>query len=367
MLVGAHEEAVGVSNYNTDVDPSVRNSSQTIELEMVGPDKDVLDVGCATGYLAAALGKQGCRVSGIELDAEAAEEARPHLVSLVVGDIAETDFVAEFGEGTFDAVVFGDVLEHLVEPRKVLASALPLLRPGGSVIISVPNVAHGSLRLALLEGRWNYTPVGLLDSTHVSFFTRATLAAMLADAGLQVDEARATILDPLQTEVEVDDEALPRGIVQWVREQRDAMVYQFVVRASVGDPARAWPVVQPAVVVPRVDDIHRQRARDPETPDEVAAQRDVLAAEVVDLHRTVLNLRDHVIGSSAEVGRLRAESHSAARRAAEAEHERDLLQHDLARVKGSASWRIGQRIVRPFGIFRRMARGMYRLATGPRA
>jgi len=366
MLVGAHEEAVGVSNYNTDVDPSVRNSSQTIELEMVGPDKDVLDVGCATGYLAAALNKQGCRVSGVEYDPDAAEEARSHLVKLVIGDLTTIDLVAEFGEQAFDAVVFGDVLEHLARPAQVLAAALPLLRPGGSVVISVPNVAHGSLRLALLEGRWDYTTVGLLDETHVRFFTRATLAAMLAEAGLQVQEVRATVLDPLQTEVDVDDEAVPRGIVQWVRDQPDSMVYQFVVRAQLGDPARPWPPVEPAVVVPRVDDVHRRLAAAAEAPQDVAAQRDVLTAQVVELRRTVLNLRDHVIGTSAELGRVRAEAHLAEQRVTVAERDRDVLWHELTQIKSSASWRVGQRVVRPFGIFRRMARGMYRMATGPR-
>ncbi len=366
MLVGAHEEAVGVSNYNTEVDPSVRNSSQTIELEMVGFDKDVLDVGCATGYLAAALNKQGCRVSGIEYDPEAAEEARPHLVQLVVGDIAETDLLTVFGEQSFDALVFGDVLEHLTRPEQVLRSALPLLRPGGAVVISVPNVTHGALRLALLEGRWTYTPVGLLDETHVRFFTRGSLAAMLENAGLQVDEARATVLDPLQTEVQIDDEAIPRGIVQWVRDQPDAMVYQFVVRAVAGNPHQPWPPVKPAVAIPHVEDIHRERARSPQTPEDVAAQRDVLAAEVVEARRTVLNLRDHIIGTSAELGRLRAEFHAADRRATAAEQDRDALRHDLAQVKASASWRIGQRIVRPFGIFRRLARATYRAATGAR-
>lgn len=355
-----------MSNYNTDVDPSVRNSSQTIELEMVGFDKDVLDVGCATGYLAAALNKQGCRVSGIERDPEAAEVARQHLVKLVVGDIAETDLVAAFGEQAFDELVLGDVLEHLVKPERVLASMLPLLRPGGSVVISVPNVAHGALRLALLEGRWNYTPVGLLDETHLTFFTRQSLAAMLSSAGLQVEEVRATVLDPLQTEVQVDDESLPRGIVQWVREQPDAMVYQFVARAVVGNPERPWPRVEPTVALPQVDDVHRQRARTPETSEDIAAQRDVLSAEVVDLRRTVLNLRDHIIGTSAELGRLRAEFHAADRRAAEAEQDRSLIQHELTQVKASASWRIGQRIVRPFGIFGRLARAMYRTATGNR-
>jgi 2-polyprenyl-3-methyl-5-hydroxy-6-metoxy-1,4-benzoquinol methylase len=200
-------------------------------LELVGGHKSVLDVGCATGYLAQALVERGCTVSGIEYDSEAAEQARPHLDQLVVGDLNVLDLSAAFEGRTFDAIVLGDILEHLPEPNEILARLSGLLAPGGSVVLSVPNVAHGSVRLALLQGSWDYRDLGLMDRTHLRFFTRATLLAMVRSAGLVAVDVRATTLDPLDGEVTVDVDRLPAGVVDWVRHQPDAVSYQFVVRA----------------------------------------------------------------------------------------------------------------------------------------
>jgi 2-polyprenyl-3-methyl-5-hydroxy-6-metoxy-1,4-benzoquinol methylase len=350
-----------VSVYYTDVDQTVRNSSQTIELELAGHDKDVLDVGCASGYLGRALAAQGCRVSGVEYDPVAGEAARKHLDRVVVGDVQALDLVAEFGEGSFDVVIFGDVLEHLTDPEGVLRAALPLLRPGGAVIVSVPNVAHGSLRLALLQGRWTYTETGLLDETHVRFFTRDRVRRLVEQAGLQVTDLLGTVLDPLGCEVQVDAPTLPGGIVQWVREQPDAMVYQFVFRAVVGDPSQPWPRLVPAVAPPVVDDEYRRRALDPETPEDVAAERDGLLAEVVELRRRVLNQRDHITGISAELGRERAEHAATVGRLSEAQASARTVTeragtalHEIGEIKASTSWKVGNALVRPVAGVRRL-------------
>ncbi len=208
--VRGREGAARVSVYEATVDPAERNTSHALILELVGHDKRVLDVGCASGYLSEALGKNGCTVSGIEYDATEAEKARPFLEQLVVADLNEVDLAEQFPVESFDVIVFGDVLEHLLDPDAVLAASLKLLRPNGSVVISIPNVAHGSVRLALLQGRWNYTPTGLLDRTHVRFVTYESLLAMLERAGLAVTDLRATVADPLATEVAVDSGACPR-------------------------------------------------------------------------------------------------------------------------------------------------------------
>jgi len=220
-----------MSRYDTTLDPHASNTSHWQVIDLVPGGSDVLDVGCSTGYLAEALTEHGCRVSGIEYDAEAAEKARPHLEHLVVGDLVTMDLGAELGDRTFDVIVCADILEHLPDPVDVLRRLLVHLRPGGSVVVSVPNVAHGSLRLALLQGRWQYTPTGLLDSTHIRFFTRRSLVQTLRDAGLVGVDVRRTTCDPLGAEVVVDAEALPAGVLDWVRAQPDADTYQFVLRA----------------------------------------------------------------------------------------------------------------------------------------
>ncbi len=228
-----------MSQYDTTLDPTVSNNSHSQILDLVGGNRTVLDVGCATGYLAQALNLQGCTVSGIEYDAEAAEEARPHLDHLVVGDVTTMDLAAEFGDRRYDVIVFGDLLEHLADPAPALARLTSLLAPGGSVVVSMPNVAHGSVRLALLQGRWDYQTLGLLDRTHIQFFTRRTLLDLLHGAGLTALEVRTTVKDPLASEVAVDPDLLPPGVVDWVRAQPDALTYQFLVRAVRDDAVGA--------------------------------------------------------------------------------------------------------------------------------
>jgi SAM-dependent methyltransferase len=177
------------------------------------------------------LNALGNTVSGVEYDAAAAKEAEPDLAKLVVGDLESLDLVAEFGEGTFDVVVFGDVLEHLRDPMPVLRRARPLLAPGGSVVISVPNIAHGDVRLALLKGRFRYTKLGLLDETHTRFFTRENLDPFLRDAGFVPVDVRRTYAPLFSTEVGVQADEVDPAVVAELRADREAETYQFVLRA----------------------------------------------------------------------------------------------------------------------------------------
>ena len=326
-----------MSVYQATVDPAERNTSHTMMLELVGSDKDVLDVGCASGYLAEALGRNGCRVSGVEYDPTEAEKARPFLVDLVVADLNEVDLAGQLPGASYDAIVFGDVLEHLLDPDAVLTSSLALLREGGSIVISIPNVAHGSVRLALLQGRWNYSDTGLLDRTHIRFFTFDTLLAMLERAGLTVTELRSTVADPLGTEITVDQTVLPPDTVDWVRRQAHSQAYQFVLTAERAERApehradghvsdghvsdRRVPHVLPAVPLPEVHDVHAEVVELKAAAVGLHHQIDGLQATVTDLEealtrehtantvlrRAVLTSRDHAIGHEAQLGRLRAE------------------------------------------------------------
>lgn len=221
---------MSASKYDTAVDPE-SNTSHALMLELVGSNKRVLDVGCASGYLARALRERGCRVSGVEYDADAAEEAAPVLDQLVVGDLERLDLAAEFASRQFDVVVFGDVLEHLRDPLPVLRSVRDLLRPGGGVVISVPNIAHADVRLSLLQGRFEYRDLGLLDVTHVRFFTRSSLRTFLADAGFIAVDVRATTADVFGTELADDAKGVDQAVVDKVLEDPDARTYQFVVKA----------------------------------------------------------------------------------------------------------------------------------------
>ncbi|MET1133979.1 MAG: class I SAM-dependent methyltransferase [Aeromicrobium sp.] len=236
-----------MSHYAVEIDPTNLNTSHAQVIDLIGDAHHVLDVGCWAGDLGRVLIDRGCRVSGFELDAEAAAIAAEHLESVVVGDLDAAPLSGHFEAGTFDAIIFADVLEHVMDPVGVLADSARLLAPGGRIVISIPNVTHGSLRLALLQGRWRTTDTGLLDRTHIRFYSREGLLQMVADAGLVTEALRGTTADPLGVEVDVDPHDLPPGTLAWVRTQPDAMVYQF--QLAVRPPREGEEPTVPELVV----------------------------------------------------------------------------------------------------------------------
>jgi 2-polyprenyl-3-methyl-5-hydroxy-6-metoxy-1,4-benzoquinol methylase len=223
---------VQVSKYDTEIDLSNPNTSHAQLVDLVGGSRTVLDVGCSTGYLARVLRERGCTVSGVEYDAQAAEAARPHLERLVVGDLEQLDLATAFDGEQFEVIVFGDVLEHLRDPLAALRAVLPVLAPDGSVVASIPNIAHASVRLSLLKGRFDYQPLGLLDNTHIRFFTRQSVQDLFWDAGLVVTEVRRTTAGPFETELKLRTEDFDSRLVEDVLADDDALTYQFVVKAT---------------------------------------------------------------------------------------------------------------------------------------
>src|SRR5713226_1174379 len=148
---------------------------------------DVLDVGCGFATTSQYIESRGNRVTGIEESADAAVKARDRIGRVVQRDLQDFDGVAAELEGArFDVVVFADVLEHLAWPLGVLRKYLALLKQAGSVIVSLPNVGLWSVRLAVMAGRFEYQDTGVLDRTHLRFFTRASARRMLDAAGLDV-------------------------------------------------------------------------------------------------------------------------------------------------------------------------------------
>ena len=146
----------------------------------------ILDVGCGEGALAAALRQAGAtQVAGIEASPAAAAAARATVDPLLEGDIL--DVALPFAPGTFDLLIFGDVLEHLPDPERALDRLLPLLAQGGQVIVSVPNMRFYLVLGRLIIDRWAYTDSGVRDRTHLRIFTRRSLVRMLEAKGLRVE------------------------------------------------------------------------------------------------------------------------------------------------------------------------------------
>jgi SAM-dependent methyltransferase len=176
------------SPYQLKSDPY---SSHAVILSWLGEGRGrrALDVGAADGFLAELLTRQGWQVTVLERDPAQAAKARGRCHEVIVADL---DQAAPRLEGSFDAIVYGDVLEHLNDPLPVLVALDRALAADGRVIVSVPNVAHLWVRFSLALGRWDYADRGILDRTHLRFFTKRSFAALLRDAGLSVEELVAT-------------------------------------------------------------------------------------------------------------------------------------------------------------------------------
>ena len=159
--------------------------AHTQVVNAVGNDKRVLDVGCATGYIAKKLKEQGCEVTGLDISPEAIKEARQVCDQAFVADV-QVGLPNEIKKSSFDYIVLADVLEHLTEPQNALQNLSPYLKPTGQVLISTPNIANYAVRLRLLAGRFDYTESGIMDRTHLHFFTHRSLIEMLDRAGYQI-------------------------------------------------------------------------------------------------------------------------------------------------------------------------------------
>jgi SAM-dependent methyltransferase len=150
----------------------------------------LLDVGCGAGAFAAGLKQErpGLAAWGVEMDPEAAALAGEVLDRVLVGDVHAV--LPQLAGERFDAIVLNDVLEHVMEPEQLLAALAPLLSDGGCVVASVPNVRHFPNVVDLaVRGRWEYTDEGILDRTHVRFFTRRSLEGLFAAGGLVLENA----------------------------------------------------------------------------------------------------------------------------------------------------------------------------------
>jgi hypothetical protein len=192
-------------------------------------------VGTGPGALGRFLAARGCVVDGIEGDAATAAVARPYYRHLITLDLDGADVRSELGSRRYDAIVCADVLEHLRDPAHALEGLIPLLSPVGRLFVSVPNVGYAGLVATLLRGDFPYGPLGLLDATHLRFFTRRSLVRLLEAHGLGVVSmdaiARPTHLSEFSGEFA---DALAPALVAAILALPDALTYQLVAEAVPG-------------------------------------------------------------------------------------------------------------------------------------
>jgi SAM-dependent methyltransferase len=185
---------------------SMRGQVRQDLLDRIAPDaKAILEFGCGEAPLGAALKqRQKCRVVGIEIDRHAAAIAKKRIDDVYCGDVRE--IVALIHE-TFDWIIGGDIIEHLDDPWTFLSDLRRITKPGGRLLLSVPNLAHASLVSDLLAGRFDYVYMGLSCVGHLRFFTRHSITEMLSIAGWTVE-----VMEPQPELPSIGTESLIRAL-----------------------------------------------------------------------------------------------------------------------------------------------------------
>lgn len=247
--------------------------------------KRILEVGCARGRLGDELKRQDPSrwVAGVELDSDAGQVARERLDEVFVLDVQAG--IPPIEPGSLDCILFGDVLEHLLDPEDVLSRYRDLLAPDGLVLISVPNVQHFSVVKNLLRGDFMYQPAGLLDSTHLRFFTYMSFAKLMLDAGFLPkieDRIRSGLAQHLV------DPAAP--LLTYCRVHPDMALepldtFQYIVSGTKLPDAPPGFATAPITFVACVNDddqlesnLLRSPCLDPGTPHELLLMRDQSSA-----------------------------------------------------------------------------------------
>lgn len=182
--------------YNVDLLDGLdiyNENSLTLILKRIQPGTTVLEFGPAYGRMTRFLNEElGCHVSCIELNPKAEDALKKFADKVVIGNIEDYHWTTEFKKNFFDYIIFADVLEHLADPAKVLCTVTPFLKESGTIYISVPNIAHNAIVESLYYNQFNYQESGILDKTHLRFFTKSSLEKMISSANLLVSSKQAT-------------------------------------------------------------------------------------------------------------------------------------------------------------------------------
>lgn len=207
------------------------NHSQGKIVAQIKPNSKVLECGCATGYMTKYMKEMlNCQVSIIEYDESGFMEALQYASDGICCDLSLTDWYEKYRNYRFDYILFADVLEHLIDPLAVLKKATSLLNDSGSILVSLPNVGHNDIVKKLIDGNWDYTPLGLLDNTHVHFFAINNLEDFFAEAGLKIVLKDCTTVGTSYTEQYSNTQYCSDPVIDDIFKRRpEGEIYQFVL------------------------------------------------------------------------------------------------------------------------------------------
>lgn len=197
----------------------------------------ILELGCASGDMGYALRqRKNCRCCGVEIDEvsrrEALEtEAYDRVIRLDLNRLNADDFPE--WQGKFDRILAVDVLEHLCDPPSALRPLKRLLKPGGELLVSLPNVSHASIKANLLKNRFVYTGYGILDDTHLRFFTAENVVLLFSGAGFEIAEATGSMV--WMGGFDEQFQGVPREALRFILHNVHSYIWQYLCRCVPSD------------------------------------------------------------------------------------------------------------------------------------
>ena len=197
---------------------------------------NIVEVGCSSGAFAREYKKMNsqCHYIGIEIDSEYGELAKRYCDEVIIGDIEQfsSDFWANHGNA--DAWIFSDVLEHLRDPWACLKKIREIIPRGGCILACIPNVQHWSIQVQISTGNFRYQDIGLLDRTHLRWFTRKTIIELFESTGFGIEELQPRIFDDSRKDqfLTTIKRLASRACADPKEAMMDALPFQYLIRAT---------------------------------------------------------------------------------------------------------------------------------------
>jgi 2-polyprenyl-3-methyl-5-hydroxy-6-metoxy-1,4-benzoquinol methylase len=217
--------------YAHEIDPNGGSAAARLG-RMVEPGQRVLELGTGPGTVTRILHSKGCKVTGVEMDPETLAMCAPFCERTLQANLEDPTWHASLAGQKFDVVMCADVLEHLRDPRPLLTLLPQFLNDTGCVLMSLPNATHLSVVASLMAGRFPYQSKGLLDNTHLRFFGRDDIDALLRECGLVWQRWETVLVEPAQAELSHYWRQLDAADQEFLRAKcTEGLVYQHVVRS----------------------------------------------------------------------------------------------------------------------------------------